>query len=142
MTSAATNIVTALVSALQASPPLVPNVYRARVRPISGATAINVIPQGSTIEPETIAGAGLMHSTTVSIEVYSLATTQAPDLEIDPLVVAAFNRVMQDTTLGGTVLNIEPQSVSPQFDTDEQKTTCVTMVFAIEHDTKNNSLEA
>jgi hypothetical protein len=141
MTSAIATIVTDLVSALRAAPAVSVNVHRSRSRAVNG-TSVVVKPVGASIDAKTIAGARLMLSTTIGVECYQQATSTSPDLEIDPLVVATFDRIMQDTTLGGKVLDIVPQSVNYEFDSDGTNSVLATLIFSVEHETKNNSLEA
>lgn len=54
-----------------------------------------------------------------------------PDEAIDALVTDAYERLMADTTLGGTAYAIEPVSIEPEYDTDVESVVGATLTVSI-----------
>ena len=144
MTTRTAQIVGALVAALQASPAVSANVFRARTRPIAAdaSTAVVVRVQSSTINPGVITGAPMDFDTQVAIECYVRSRTGTdPDVAADALLSAAYNRVLLDTTLGGLAGNVLPTGLTYDFDADGEQTTCVTLALQITHRSQNLTLD-
>jgi hypothetical protein len=137
MTTMFVSAVAAIVAALSAGTPVAPQVARVRLRPIAQATGTAVIVTPLSTEVAEVAifpGQPVSWTTALKVECYarsSAATT--PDVAVDSLVAAVYARLMADTTLGGVVLSLQPQSIAWDFDADGENTTCATLVFNARH---------
>ncbi|KRB73444.1 hypothetical protein [Noviherbaspirillum sp. Root189] len=137
------SIVGAFVTAFQAAPAVSANVFRAMPREIAEqhAEAVNV--QFDAAEPNAgaISGAPVDWRSRVSVDLYAKSSAVSGDLAVDPLLKAAYERVMQDTTLGGLVDYIGVPYIAAEYDGKGQKTGWIRMVFPVEHRTSNLTLE-
>lgn len=135
MTTLVNTAVTAMVAALQSAPAIAQNVFRVRLRPQAQATtqAVVVRPlQSQAGESAVPTGYPVSWTSAVSVECYAKSTVAiSPDVAVDALVESVYTRLMQDPTLGGAVIGLQPQDLSYDFDADGEQTTCVTLVFRI-----------
>lgn len=134
MTTLTNTAVTAVMQALQATPAVAGNIGRVQLRPVakSVATAVIVRPVGATVLESALPGAPIAWVTTVAVECYARATPgNSPDVAVDPVVQAAYARLMADATLGGAVSLIEPQDINFDFDVDGEQTACATLTFQL-----------
>lgn len=124
--------ISAVVASLSAAP-AVGAVSRVRLRPLSVTTATQVVVRpvdSQALESELAAGYPLSWQTRIGIECYARATAgTAPDVAVDALVSAVYARLMADASLGGAVVQLQPQSLSYEFDVDGEQTVCATFVF-------------
>ena len=136
--------VTAMVAALQSAPAVCESVERGRRRAVSQDhdMAIVVRPVQSEVTQDAMAfGTPVLWLTSVAVECYARSGANvAADLAVDPLIDAAYARLLLDPTLGGTVVLIKPQGIGYDFDADGQQVTCATLVFHIVHRTQGNTL--
>lgn len=143
MTSIVNTAVTAIVSALQSGTPVASQVARVRLRPIaqSAAQAVVVRPvQSQVVEAAMAPGYPVSWTSSIAVECYARSGTTTPaDVAVDALLVAVYARLMADTTLGGSVLALQPQDVSYDFDADGEQTTCATLVFNVRHKTAGST---
>lgn len=133
MTTMVSAAVGAMVAALSAGTPVASQIARVRLRPLAATQALAVVVRPLQSE----AGVSSMSPdlpvswiSAISVECYartSAATT--PDVAVDALVEAVYARLMADTTLGGVVLSLAPQSITWDFDADGEQTACATLVF-------------
>lgn len=139
MPSAFSEITGALVALLEAAPPLVVRVYRARDRPIpEGAdSALNVQFDGGVPDRGAIKDAPVDWRSRFTIECYARTAAGAPDEAVDPLIVGVYERLAADTTLGGLVDDIEGPMIEADYSSDGKKTGWVRMTYAIAHRTNN-----
>ena len=125
--------VTAMVAALQSAPAVAPNVARVRLRPQAQATtqAVVVRPlQSQAGDTDVPMGYPVSWTSTIAVECYARSTAAtSPDVAVDALVAATYARLVQDPTLGGTVITLQLQEISYDFDADGDQTTCATLVF-------------
>jgi hypothetical protein len=127
----------AIVSALNAGTPVATQVARVRLRPMAQATGTAAIVRPlstEVVETALYPGQPVSWTTVISVECYarsSAATT--PDIAVDSLVSDVYARLMADTTLGGVVLALQPQSIAWDFDADGENTTCATLLFNARH---------
>ena len=137
MTTFVSQAVAAIVAALNAGTPVAPQVARVRLRPLAATatTAVVVRPLNSEVsEMALIPGHPVSWATSISVECYARSSAAtAPDAAVDSLVEAVYARLMADTTLGGVVVAVQPQSISWDFDVDGEQTTCATLVFTTRH---------
>ena len=137
MSTLVNTAVTAMVAALQSAPAVASSVARVRLRPQAQGTAQAVVVrplQSQAGDTDVPMGYPVSWTTAVVVECYTrsgAATT--PDVAVDPLVEAVYARLMADTTLGGAVLALQPQSIAWDFDADGDNTTCATLVFSARH---------
>lgn len=129
--------VAAVVSALQAAPAVSASIGRVRLRPVASATsgAVVVRPVDSEVtQAAMLSGHPVTWKTRLGIECYARAAAgQSPDVAVDPLMAAVYARLMQDPTLGGSVIQLQPQGVSFDFDADDQAMACATFIFLAYH---------
>lgn len=128
----------AMQTALQASPAVSPNVFRARARvvPQQMVTAIVVRPGQAERDASVGQGAMAVWTTAVAVDCYARGTAATPvDDAVDALMGAAVERLMQDPSLGGLVGSIDPQAVTWDFDVDGEQTACATVTFYLRHAT-------
>lgn len=137
MTSFVSQAVAAIVAALNAGTPVAPQVARVRLRPLAATatTAVVVRPLNSEVsEMALIPGYPVSWTSAIAVECYARSSVaQAPDVAVDSLLEAAYARLMADTTLGGVVVALQPQSIAWDFDADGEQTTCATLVFNARH---------
>ena len=137
MTSMVSTAVGAIVAALSSGTPVASQIARVRLRPMAAAQAQAVVVRALQTDVAELAlcpGYPVSWATAVVVECYTrsgAATT--PDVAVDPLVEAVYARLMADTTLGGAVLALQPQSIAWDFDADGDNTTCATLVFSARH---------
>lgn len=135
MTSVVSQVVGAVVAALQAAPAVSANVARVRLRPWSETTtsAVAVRPIDATREEASLYGFGGPESwqVRVAVECYARSTTTAPDAAIDSLVQSVYGRLMAEPTLGGVITaGLEPQGITFDFDAEAEKFAAATLVLA------------
>lgn len=126
--------ITAVIAALSSATPVAPSITRVRLRPLSASTpqAVVVRPlQSQVAESQMLDQMPVSWAMGIAVECYarSLTSSVSPDESVDDLVAAVFARLMQDTTLGGAVLGLQPQEISYDFDVDGEQTACATLVF-------------
>lgn len=140
--SAFETIVSAVIDALEADPPVSPLIMRAGTRPVpeSADTAVNVFFDGAVPSRSTITGAPLDWTTRVAIELYARSSTTTGDLAVSNLMSAVFARLAADATLGGLVDDIGAPSVDPVYDSQGQKTGTYRLTYPVQHRTDNNTI--
>lgn len=131
--SAINTSVTAIVTALQATPAIATEVARVRLRPVAKnvATCIVVRPvQAQALDMDVSPGYPIAWDAAIAIDCYARSKTgQDADSVLDPLVSAVYERLMQDPTLAGQVIRLMPQALSYDFDVDGEQTACATFTF-------------
>lgn len=128
---------TAMLAVLQAAPAVSASIGRVRLRPVAAATngAVVLRPLDSEVTQAAIqSGHPVTWKTRVGIECYARAVAnQAPDVAVDALLASVYARLMQDPTLGGAVIQLQPQGVSFDFDAEDQAMVCATLIFLVYH---------
>lgn len=128
MTTLVNTVVTAVVAALKAAPAVCTQVDRVRLRALPQGTGLAVAVRplvAQVAQADFVPGVPILWHTDIAIECYARSTaTTAPDVAVDALVQAVYERLMADPTLAGVVLNLQPTSVAYEFDADAEQTTC------------------
>lgn len=122
----------AIVSALQTAPAVAPVVDRVRLRPVAAgiSTAIVVRPIGAEVVQHAMSGQALTWAATIAVECYARTRTgaaAAADAAVDPVLTAAYARIMADPHLGGAALAIVPGTLAYDFDADGEQLACVAL---------------
>lgn len=143
MTTKFAGIVAALVAKLQAAPAVSTQVDRARLRPVkeSQTTAVVVRIQASTPERFAILNGPTDWDTEIQIECYARSATLAADEAVDALLAAVWAKLAADTTLGGLVMDLNPNVLEYDFAAGADNMACVTLALKVLHRTQNLSLE-
>lgn len=135
MTTIMNTAVTAIVATLRSAPAVASSVTRVRLRPQPKSVLYGVDVHPSRSLPgvsDVPMGYPVSWDTSISVDCYARSTVAtSPDEAIDALVESVYTRLMQDPTLGGEVIGLQPQDLSYDFDADGEQTTCVTLVFQI-----------
>jgi hypothetical protein len=127
--------VAAIVSSLQAAPPVAPQLYRVRRRRLKDdtTTAVVVCPlQTEVLEPPQFSGQPIAWQAVVAVECYAKAAPgQSPDVAVDDLTTAVYARLMADPTLAGACNLLQPLGLAYDFDADGDQTACATFTFSV-----------
>jgi len=142
MKTAFANIVSAVIAALEAQPPVCSAIYRARAMavPDQDKLAISVqwdqsVPTGGTIN-----GAPIDWTTRLTVECYAAGINESGDLAVDPLLKAVFERLAANSTLDGVVTDLQVIGVEAENTTDGKKTGWVRLTYTADHRTSNFTL--
>ena len=143
MSTAFNNIVTAMVTALSASPAVSPHIFRARTKPMAAewTSAIVVRVQSAEMDPLALFGAPINVDTTVVIECYARSTTLAPDQAVDQVLQSAYARLAADPTLGGLVGDCNLQSINYDFDQEQERMGAALLTCVVKHRIQSSTLE-
>lgn len=143
MTTVFSNVVGAIVQALEAGTPVSPNISRARIKPLAAEwqTAVVVRLQESQLDRMAIRGAPINTDTTVVVECYARSTSLSPDQAVDQLMQDAYARLAADPTLGGLVSDCQPQSINFDFDSEQDRMGCALITCLVRHRTQSLNLE-
>lgn len=135
-------IVGAIVGALQSAPAVCQKVYRARPDSIPDQfdQAVNVQWEQGIAGLGTIRGAPLDWTTKVSVDCYARSQTDTGDVAVDPLLAAVFERLAQDTTLGGLIDDLQVAGIEAENTSEGKKTGWVRLTYIAQHRTENGTL--
>lgn len=135
-------IVGAIVNALQAAPAVCQKIYRARPDSIPEQfdEAVNVQWDQGIAGLGTIRGAPLDWTTKISVDCYARSLTDTGDVAVDPLLAAVFERLAQDTTLGGLIDDLQVAGVEAENTAEGKKTGWVRLTYIAQHRTDNGTL--
>lgn len=136
MTTVFSALLTSITSVLQQAPAVSAVVDRIRLRPISAQSPTAVVVRVLSSEVQRGVGVGMyqLWQSRVELECYARATPGTPpDQALDPLLQAAYARLMSDPSLAGTVGDINPLGVTFSFDADGDTTACATLHFNVQH---------
>jgi hypothetical protein len=144
VTTAFSQIVGAVRDALLAEPPVCQTIYRARpnVLPEQIDQAVNVQWEQTLAGLAAIRGAPIDWSTKVTVECYGRSVQDSGDVAVDPLLEAVFDRLAQDTTLGGLVADVNIAGIEAENTAEGKKTGWVRLTYVVQHTTYNGSLSA
>lgn len=142
MPTAFAQIVSAIIDALKAEPPVCPVIDRARSTLIAEQVDKEVTVQWDAAQPDasTISGGPMDWQTRISIEVFASGVKETGDLIVDPLLSAVAQRLGQDTTLGGLIADLRIVGLEAENDTKGKKTGWVRLTYIAEHRTSNGIL--
>ena len=138
MTTRREQILSRLTTILAGTAGVSGRVYRSRVEPVirGESPAIIVEPVSDNAEQTTLAT--LDWTLQVRVTVYVRAVV--PDQSADPIVEAAHNLVMQDSTLNGYAIDILPTGVQFEIIEADQSAGVVSLDYAIRYRTPLNTL--
>lgn len=143
MNTAFSNVVAAVIAALQAEPPVCTTLYRARTRDVPEQTdeAVNVQFEAAMPQMGSIQGAPIDWVSRVSVECYVRSKRDSGDIAVDPLFKKVYERIGQDSTLGGLVDDIAIQSIEAENSAEGTKTGWVRLMYMVQHRTSNQTLD-
>ena len=143
MRTAFANIVSAVIAALQANPPVCDLIDRARATtvPDQAPRAVSVQWDGAQPQGATIAGAPIDWETRITIECLARSVKDSGDLAVDDLLADVAARLGQDTTLGGLVADLRIAGLEAENTVETKKTGWVRITYIAEHRTNNGILE-
>lgn len=142
MSTQFSQIVGAIVASLQAAPAVCQKVYRARPDSIPDELdlAVNVQWDKGLAGLGTIHGAPIDWTTQISIDCYARSRTDTGDVAVDPLLSAVFERLAQDSTLGGLIADLNVAGIEAENASDGKKTGWVRLTYIAQHRTDNGTL--
>jgi hypothetical protein len=144
MTTAFSQIVGAVIAALEAAPPVCTTIYRARsnVVPDSLDQAVSVQWDQTSAQPAAIMGAPKDWETRLTVECYASTRSarESGDIAVDPLLEAVYTRLAQDTTLGGLIEDLNIVGIEAENSAEGKKTGWVRLTYIAMHRTTNTSL--
>lgn len=142
MPTAFAQIITAIIDALKAAPPVCPVIDRARSTLIAEQLDKAVSVQWDAAQPEasTISGAPMDWQTRISIEVFASSVKESGDLAVDPLLSAVAERLSRDITLGGLIGDLRITGLEAENDSKGKKTGWVRLTYIADHRTTNGIL--
>jgi hypothetical protein len=145
MTTAFSKVVAAVIASLSTAPAVCDavNIYRARTRemPEQVDQAVSVQFEGSIPDNGAIAGAPVDWSSKVTVDCFGRSMKDSGDIAVDPLFQAVYERLAQDSTLGGLVGNLSVAGIEAENSAEGKKTGWVRLTYIAEHRTSNLSLE-
>lgn len=142
MSTQFSQIVGAIVAALMMNPAVCPKVYRARPDSVPDQfdQVVNVQWEQGIAGFGSIHGAPIDWTTKVSVECFARSLTDTGDVAVDPLLAAVFERLAQDTTLGGLVADLNVAGVEAENSAEGKKTGWVRLTYIAQHRTDNGTL--
>jgi hypothetical protein len=142
MSTQFSQIVGAIVAALQSNPAVCQKVYRARPDsvPEDLDQAVNVQWEQGLAGFAAIRGAPIDWTTKISVDCYARSRTDTGDVAVDPLLAAVFERLAEDTTLGGLIADLNVAGIEAENSTDSKKTGWVRLTYIAQHRTDNGTL--
>lgn len=132
--SAFSTLVTDVIALLNAAPAVAGGrITRASERDVaqSAETALAVRIESST--PERGPMGAITWISTLAIDIYARGNT--PDTVADPILALVYARVMADTTLAGTLIDLAPAELSWAYEAAETDLCVLTVRFAAQHRT-------
>lgn len=142
MSTAFSKLVSAVITALSAQPPVCKAVYRARANaiPDQDAEAISVQWERALPAPGAINGAPIDWATTVTVDCFARSLVDSGDVAVDPLLERVYERLSDDPTLGGMVSDLAIAGVEAENTADGKKTGWVRLTYVADHRTSNSLL--
>ena len=142
MSSQFSQIVGAIMTALETTPAVCPKVYRARPDSIPDQfdQAVNVQWEQGIAGFGSIRGAPIDWTTKISVECFARSLAETGDVAVDPLLEAVFERLAQDTTLGGLVADLNVAGIEAENTAEGKKTGWVRLTYIAQHRTGSGTL--
>ena len=125
---------TAIVASLSSATPVCASITRVKLSPVSQATPLALVVRPLRADPleRNLSGVPISWAVHVECEAYARASgATSPDQAVDPLVLAVYQRLTLDPTLGGACVGLKPEAVTYDFDADGDKTVCATLNFIV-----------
>lgn len=144
MKTSFSKVVSAVIAALAAEPPVCKAIYRARKSAIPAQDAQAIVVQWEQALPEagTFRGAPIDWSTRLSVECYARSTDPDDngDQAVDPLLASVYERLAEQATLGGIINDLNVAGIQVETEADGNRTGWVRIVYTADHRTDNNNL--
>lgn len=142
MNTAFAQIVSAVIGALKADPPVCNLVDRARATVVPDQTdkAVSVQWEQSLPQQGTICGAPLDWQTRITVECLARSVKDPGDLAVDSLIFSVVERLALDTTLSGLIADLRIVGLEAENTNEGKKTGWVRLTYIAEHRTNNGSL--
>lgn len=136
-------ITTALVELLRAPTPVAELIYRAQVKPINSSanTAVVVYPAESVIDRLAMRGAPMNLDSVYFVECYARSTTDDADLAIDALLGVVYQRIADNPTLDGSVMDVIISSIRFDFGLEIDRLGVAILTLSIKHRADGHTLE-
>lgn len=125
---------TAVVASLRIGTPMCASIERLKQAPVSQSVPLAVVVRPLRADPleRNLQGMPIRWAIHVEVEAYARATgTTSADEVVDPLVMAIYQRLAADPTLGGAVIGTYPDTIALDFDVDGERTVCATLNFSV-----------
>jgi hypothetical protein len=137
------NIVTAIIAALQAQPPVCDLIDRARatVVPDQVSKAVSVQWEKTVPAAFTISNQPMDWQTQITIECLARSIKDPGDLAVDPLLRDVVARLALDPTLNDTLADLRIAGIEAENTNEGKKTGWVRLTYIAEHRTYNGILE-
>lgn len=143
MTTTFGTIVAAIKTRLEAAPAVSAQVYRARLRPVAEQHLDAVVVR---IHSGIAARFGILNGptdwdTAIDVECYARSATLSADAAVDTLLAKVWARLAADASLGGLVMDMNPQEINYDLAGEGDQMACATLSLKVLHRTQNQSLE-
>jgi hypothetical protein len=140
--TAFSQVVSAIINALKASPPVCSVIDRARATVVPDQTekAVSVEWSRATPDAMTIAGGPADWQTIVTVECVARSVKDSGDVAVDSLLAAVAERLAQDPTLGGLVGDLRIVGLEAENSAEGKKTGWVRLTYVADHRTTNSTL--
>lgn len=144
MSTAFSKVVSAVIAALAANPPVCPSraIHRARTIVMSDQDdeAISVQWENSLPQAGTITGAPIDWQTRVTVECFARSASMGAtgDVVVDPLLERVYERLAANPTLGGMVDDLVIAGVEAENTAEGKKTGWVRLTYLAQHRTENS----
>lgn len=144
MKTSFSKVVSAVIAALAAEPPVCKAIYRARQTAIPTQDEQAIVVQWEQTMPAagTLQGAPIDWSTRLSVECYARSTdpNDNGDQAVDPLLASVYERLAEQATLGGIVFDLNVAGIQVETAVDGGRTGWVRIVYDASHRTYGNNL--
>ncbi|SFD83405.1 hypothetical protein [Massilia yuzhufengensis] len=146
MSTAFSKVVSGVIAALAANPPVCPTkaIYRARAveMPDQDNEAVSVQWEQGLPQLATITGAPIDWQTRITVECFarSAAVGATGDVVVDPLLQRVYERLAADPSLGGLVDDLVIAGIEAENTVEGKKTGWVRMTYLASHRTDNLTL--
>lgn len=139
MSSAFADITEAFIESLNAKPPVCAMIFRARDRqvPDGAAAALNVQFDGAVPDRGVIKGAPVDWLSRYTIECFARSVGSSPDVAVDSLMQAVYERLAGDSTLGGVVDDLGEPVIEAEYSAEGKRTGWVSLTYTVQHRTAN-----
>lgn len=143
MSTAFSKVVSAVIAALSAQPPVCKGtaIYRARAVevPAQDSEAVSVQWEQTVPQAGTIAGAPIDWETRITVECFARSVSETGDVAVDPLLERVYERLAADPTLGGMLYDLVIAGIEAENTVEGKKTGWIRLTYIAQHRT-NNSL--
>jgi len=144
MRTSFSKVVSAVIAALSAEPPVCKAIYRARQAAIPAQDEQAIVVQWEQAVPAagTFQGAPIDWTTRLTVECYARSTDPDDngDQAVDPLLASVYERLAAHATLDGISCDLSVAGIQVETAVDGNKTGWVRIVYTADHRTFDNNL--